>query len=360
MTNRLDRGYQRFQGEFEEAALRVLRSGYYILGEELEQFEESFARYIGVRHCLGVGNGLDALRLACMALDIGPGDEVIVPANTFFASALAVTQAGGTPVFAEPDEYYCLDPEEIEKRCTEHTKAVMVVHLYGQTARMDAISEICKRKGLRIIEDCAQSHGANYMGRVSGSIGDLGCFSFYPSKNLGAFGDGGAVVTNDDDLAARIRCLRNYGSSKRYYYDECGINSRLDELQAALLSVRLKHMGELNRERKASAAAYDKGIQNEKIIKPAVCLGAEHVYHQYVLRTQERDRLIGHLKIRGIDTIIHYPVPCHLTDAYASLGYKPGSLPVTEKYAATVLSIPMYNGLKKTEQQRVIEALNEF
>ena len=360
MTNRLDRCFQRYQKEFEEAALRVLRSGRYILGEELERFEEAFAEWLGVRFCVGVGNGLDALTLACRACGIGEGDEVIVPANTFIASALAVSAAGAVPVFADVDEYYLLDPDKLESHITERTRAVMAVHLYGQTCRLDRILAICRKHGLKLLEDCAQSHGAAYRGRISGTVGEAGCFSFYPTKNLGAFGDAGAVVTDDEELYEHLKKLRNYGSSRRYYHEEQGVNSRLDELQAALLAVRLSHMKELTAERIACAEAYNEGIRNEAIEKPRLCPGAEHVYHQYVVRTKERDRLIAHLKLRGIDTLIHYPVPCHLQGAYASLGYERGALPQAELYADTVLSIPIYNGISKKEQQRVIEALNEF
>ncbi len=360
MTNRLDRGFERYREEFEAAALKVLRSGWYILGKELESFEKAYAAYTGTRFCAGCGNGLDALTLACRAVGIGAGDEVIVQGNTFIASAMGISAAGGTPVFVEPDEYYMLDPAQIEPHITERTKAVMVVHLYGQTARMEQIKALCDKHGLKLIEDCAQSHGAYEGGRMTGSIGDIGCYSFYPSKNLGCFGDGGAAVTDNEEYAARIRQLRNYGSSVRYHNEELGMNSRLDELQAALLSVRLKYLDELNAERKAAAAFYNESIVNEKIIKPAVREGADHVYHQYVIRCAKRDELAEHLKSRGIDTIIHYPIPPHLSKAYAFLGYEKGSLPLTESYAASVLSIPMYNGITREEQQRVAEAINEF
>ena len=360
MTNRLDRGFFRYQQEFEEAALRVLRSAYYILGPELAAFEEAFARYTGTGYCVGVGNGLDALTLACRALDLGPGDEVIVQGHTFIASVMAISAVGAKPVFIEPDEYFLPAPEEIEKHITERTKAVMVVHLYGQVARVDEIAELCRKRGLKLIEDCAQSHGAGLKGRMSGSFGDIGCFSFYPTKNLGAFGDGGAIVTDNEAYRDRIRRLRNYGSSVRYHNTELGANTRLDELQAALLSVRLSHLDELLAERKKAAALYDAGIDNPKIKKPQVREGSEHVYHQYVIRCEEREALTEHLKERGIDTIIHYPIPPHLSEAYAFLGGRKGDLPVTEHYAATVLSIPMYNGITEEEQERVIRAINEF
>ncbi len=360
MTNRMDRGYFKYQSEYEEAALRALRSGWYILGKEVEAFEKEYAEYTGAKYAVGVGNGLDALTLACRAIGIGAGDEVIVQANTYIASVMGITIAGGTPVFVEPDRYHRIDPEQIKKALTPRTKAVMVVHLYGQTAQMDRISAFCREHGLKLIEDCAQSHGARFAGKMSGTWGDIGCFSFYPSKNLGAFGDAGAVVTDSEEYRDRIRRLRNYGSSVRYHFEEVGMNSRLDELQAALLRVRLTHMEELTEERRKIAAFYDEGIRNPKIEKPEIAEGAEHVYHQYVIRCKTRDKLAAYLKEAGIDTIIHYPIPPHLSEAYAYLGHKKGDLPFTEELADTVLSIPMYNGITQEEQQRVIDALNAY
>ena len=360
MTNRLDRAYSMYHAELENAALRVLRSGWYIMGRELEKFEKDFAAYCGASYCSGTGNGLDALYLSCRALGIGEGDEVIVQGNTFIASVMGISMTGATPVFVEPDEYYQIDADRIEEKISDKTKAVMVVHLYGQTACMDRITAICEKHGLKLIEDCAQSHGAGYKGKMSGTFGNAGCFSFYPSKNLGAFGDAGAVITNDKETDRRVRMLRNYGSEKRYYNEEVGINSRLDELQAALLDIRLSHIRTLTMERKAKAERYLKEIDNPKIILPKTREGAEHVYHQFVIRCESRDELAAYLSERGIDTIIHYPVPPHLSKAYAYLGIKKGSLPITEKYADTVLSIPMYIGITEEEQERVIEALNAY
>jgi len=360
MTNRLDRGFMRYQNEFEEAALRVLRSGWYITGRELTAFEEAYAAYCGASYCVGCGNGLDALTLACRAIGCGKGDEVIVQGNTFIASVMGISIAGATPVFAEPDENYQLDPAGIEEKITENTKAVMVVHLYGQAAKMEEIAAVCRKHKLKLIEDCAQSHGARYHGKMTGTFGDIGCFSFYPSKNLGCFGDGGAVITNSEEYRDRIRLLRNYGSKVRYYNEEVGMNSRLDEIQAALLSVRLKHLPELIEERRELAKRYLAGIQNEKIHLPQLQEGADHVFHQFVLRCKDRDALMKYLEERKISTIIHYPVPPHLAQAYADLGYREGDLPITERYAKEVVSIPMFNGLTREEQDYVIDAINAF
>lgn len=359
-TNRLDKGFYKYQNEFEEAAIRALRSGWYIMGKELEAFEKDYAAYLGAKYCLGTASGLDALTLACRAVGLKEGDEVIVQANTYIATVMAITIVGAVPVFVEPDEYYQIDVDEIEKHITKKTKAVMVVHLYGQAARMDEITKICKAHGLYLIEDCAQSHGAKYKGKATGTFGDIGCFSFYPTKNLGGFGDGGAIVTDNEGYRDKIKMLRNYGSRVRYYNEEVGMNSRLDEIQAALLSVRLKHLDELTEERKRIAGRYLKEVNNEKIILPEQREGCEHVYHQFVIRCSERQNLMDYLAERGIDTIIHYPVPPHLSEAYRSLGHHKGDFPVTEKYADEVLSIPMYNGLTEEEQGRVIDALNRY
>ncbi|MDE6685856.1 MAG: DegT/DnrJ/EryC1/StrS family aminotransferase [Lachnospiraceae bacterium] len=360
MTNCLDKGFYKFQKEFEDAAVRVLRSGWYIMGQELERFEGEFADYLSAKHCVGTASGLDALILACRAVGLQEGDQVIVQANTYIATVMAITIAGATPVFVEPDEYFQIDVDKIEEKITDKTKAVMVVHLYGQAAKMDRITEICRKHDLRLIEDCAQSHGADYQGRMTGTFGDIGCFSFYPTKNLGAFGDGGAIVTDREEYRDQIRMLRNYGSKVRYYNEEVGMNSRLDEIQAALLSVRLKHLPQLTEERREIAERYLREIRNAKILLPERREGAGHVYHQFVIRCRERQALIEYLKGQGIDTIIHYPIPPHLSKAYAYLGCCKGDYPITETYADEVLSIPMYNGLTTAEQERVINALNQF
>lgn len=360
MTNRLDRGFYMYQKEFEEAAIRTLRSGWYILGNELKSFEEKFAAYTGAKYSVGVGNGLDALTLAVRALGIGEGDEVIVQGNTYIASVMGISINGATPVFCEPDEYYMLDAKRLEEKLTDKTKAVMVVHLYGHSADMESICAFCKKHNLKLIEDCAQSHGSFFKGKMTGTFGDIGCFSFYPSKNLGAFGDGGAIVTDSEEYRDKIKMLRNYGSSVRYYNDEVGVNSRLDEIQAALLSVRLAHMDELTKEKKEIGARYLEKIRNDKFVLPKIAEGSDHIFHQFVIRSKERAKLIDYLNEKKISTIIHYPVPPHLSKAYEYLGIKKGTLPITEQYADEVLSIPMYNGLTKEEQDYVIKALNEF
>lgn len=360
MPNRLDRGFYQYQDEFEAKAIEVLRSGWYILGNEVKKFEEEYAAYIGVKHCVGLASGLDALWIAFRILGIGVGDEVIVQGNTYIASVMGITMNGATPVFVEPDEYYCIDASKIEEKITKNTKAVLVVHLYGQASNMEPIVQLCEKYNLRLVEDCAQSHGAKFNGKMTGSFGDIGCFSFYPSKNLGAFGDAGAIVTNDNEIADAVRVFRNYGSEKRYYNKVVGANSRLDEIQAGFLRVRLKHLDELEREKRNICARYLMELHNEKITLPRIREGASHIWHQFVIQTDKRDELIQYLDDNGIGTIIHYPIPPHLSEAYQYLGLKEGCLPITEKYARTVLSIPLYNGMSKEEQSYVIEKINQF
>lgn len=359
-ANRLDRGFYKYQNEFEEAALGVLRSGWYVLGPSVEKFEQEFASYTGAKYAVGLASGLDALILAFRLLGIGEGDEVIVPANTYIASVMGITINGATPVFVEPDGFYNIDASKIEEAVTEKTKAVLVVHLYGQACEMDRITEICKKHNLRLVEDCAQSHGAKFGGKMTGTFGDIGCFSFYPSKNLGAFGDGGAIVTNDEKIANDAKMLRNYGSRKRYYFEEVGMNSRLDEMQAALLWVRLKHLDELNEDRANLAMVYLQKIKNDKIILPTVRENASTVWHQFVIRCERRDELMEFLKEKEIGSIIHYPIPPHLSECYGSFGYKAGDFPITEKYADEVLSLPFYNGMTVEEQEYVISVINVF
>jgi dTDP-4-amino-4,6-dideoxygalactose transaminase len=358
--NVLDRIYERYAEEFLEASERVLKSAWYILGKEVTAFEDKYAQFCGTNRCVGLNSGLDALILAIRALGIGEGDEVIVPANTYIATVLGITENGATPIFVEPDKYYNLDPEKIEASITSKTKAILPVHLYGQACQMDRIMEIAKKHGLFVIEDCAQAHGSYYNKTMTGSFGTIGCFSFYPTKNLGAFGDAGAIVTNNSDLAEKISMLRNYGSKIKYYNEIEGVNSRLDEIQAALLRVKLSHLYELTEERKKIANNYIQGIKNDTVILPQTVDGADHVYHLFVIRTKERDALQNHLKNLGIQTQIHYPVPPHLADCYQYLGYKKGDFPITEKYASESLSLPLYNGMTDEEIEYVINAINTF
>lgn len=360
MPNRLDRGFYQFQEEFEAKALQVLRSGWYVLGNEVKEFEEEFASYINSKYCVGLGNGLDALWIAFRALGIGKGDEVIVQGNTYIASVMGITINGATPVFVEPDEYYAIDTQKIEQLITDRTKAILVVHLYGQASKMDTIVELCKKYNLKLVEDCAQSHGSMFQGKKTGTFGDIGCFSFYPSKNVGAFGDGGAIVTDNEEIADFVKTFRNYGSEKRYYNKMIGANSRLDEIQAGLLRVRLSHIQELTEEKEKIAKRYNEELKNDKIQLPRLREGCTSVWHQYVIRTKDRDELKEYLDNKGIGTIIHYPIPPHLSQAYSYLGYSEGSYPITEQYAREVLSIPIYNGMTQEEQSIVIDAINNF
>ncbi len=360
MPNRLDRGFYLYQEEFEKKAIEVLRSGWYILGNEVKSFEQEFADYVGSKHCVGLASGLDALWIAFRILGIGAGDEVIVQGNTYIASVMGITMNGATPVFVEPDEYFNIDASKIEEKITDKTKAVLVVHLYGQASNMGPIVELCRKHDLKLVEDCAQAHGAKFNGQQIGTFGDIGCFSFYPSKNLGAFGDAGAITTNSDKIADDVRVFRNYGSEKRYYNKVVGANSRLDEMQAGLLRVRLGHLDELAEEKKNICERYLNELHNDKIVLPEIRQGATHIWHQFVIKSEYRDELIKYLDDKGIGTIIHYPIPPHLSEAYQYLGLREGSLPITEKYAKTVLSIPLYNGMTNDELDYVIDAINSF
>lgn len=358
--NVLDRQFQIYQEEYEQAALHVLRSGWYVLGNEVRQFEEAFARFTGRKYCVGLNSGLDALVMSVRALGIGRGDEVIVQANTYIATVLGITENNATPVFVEPDEYFNMDADKIEQAITDRTKAIMVTHLYGQASEMTKIVDIAKKHHLQVIEDCAQSHGACFAGKMTGTFGISGCFSFYPTKNLGAFGDAGAVVTDDETLAEKLRMMRNYGSKVKYYNEIEGVNSRLDEMQAALLRVKLSHLQELNDERKMLAQRYNEGITNPAVCLPKVRDGAESIYHQYVVKCVSRDSLQKSLEQNGIQTQIHYPIPPHLAQCYHFLGYKKGDYPITESYAKEVLSLPIYTGMTLEEQDYVIEQINAF
>lgn len=322
MPNRMDLGFYKYQDEFEKKALEVLRSGWYVLGKEVDSFEREFAEYVGAGYCVGLASGLDALWIAFRVLGIGIGDEVLVQGNTYIASVMGITINGATPVFVEPDEYYNIDASKLEEKITPATKAILVVHLYGQASNMDEIMEVARKYGLKVVEDCAQSHGASFKGKMTGTFGDIGCFSFYPSKNLGAFGDAGGIVTDDPMLAEQVRVFRNYGSEKRYYNRVVGTNSRLDEIQAGLLRVKLAHIRELEEEKRNICERYLQNLKNSKIVLPKIREGATHIWHQFVIRCEEREKLIEYLNNKEIGTIIHYPIPPHLSEAYRYLNIK--------------------------------------
>lgn len=357
--NTLDKQFFMYQEEYEKKALEILRKGWYVLGPEVKEFEKEFAEYLKSEYVVGLDNGLNAIVIALRALGIGVGDEVIVQANTYIASVMGITMNGATPVFVEPDEYYNIDAEKIEEKITDKTKAILVVHLYGQGTNMEKIQKLCKKYNLFLVEDCAQSHGAKYKEQMVGTFG-IGCFSFYPSKNLGCFGDGGAISTNDKNLDKKLRVLRNYGSEKRYYNEVVGYNSRLDEIQAGLLRVKLKHINELEKERKEIAEKYLTEIKNPLIILPKINKDCTHVWHLFVIRVENRERFQKYLEENGIGTVIHYPVPPHLSEAYKYLGHKKGDFPITENYAETVISLPIYNGMTKEEIDYVIEKMNKY
>jgi dTDP-4-amino-4,6-dideoxygalactose transaminase len=352
--------YEELKAELDEAYFRFMRSAWYILGKEVEAFEQEFAAYCGSKHCIGVANGLEALHLILRAYGIGKGDEVIVPSNTYIATWLAVSYADATPVPVEPDPLsYNLDPARIRAALTPRTKAIMPVHLYGQPADMDPILDIAREHGLKVIEDNAQAQGARYKGRRTGALGDAAGNSFYPGKNLGAFGDAGAITTDDPQLADKVRTLRNYGSKKKYYNDFKGYNSRLDELQAALLRVKLAKLDEWNARRAVIAKDYSQRWASlPGLTLPHVPAWAEPVWHLYVVRHAQRDALQQDLTEQGIGTLIHYPVPPHLSGAYVDAGFAPGTFPHAESIATTVLSLPMGPHLRPPEAATVIGAVS--
>ncbi len=351
----------RLAGELSGAFERVLANSSYIMGEECSRFEESFAEYCDSKHCVGCGNGLDSLTLSLKALGVGPGDEVIVPSNTFIATALAVTYAGATPVFVEPElSTFNIDPDLIEDAISDKTKGIVAVHLYGLPAKMDRIAAIAEPHGLFVVEDAAQAHGARYKGKVVGSFGDAAGFSFYPGKNLGALGDAGAVVTSSDSIADKVRALGNYGSDYKYHHIYQGVNTRLDEMQAAFLSAKLPLLDEVNENRRAIANGYISEITNPEVTLPEVFDGAEPVWHIFAIRSHRRDELAEHLESAGIQTNRHYPIPMHLQGAYAGLGYAEGDFPIAEEISRTQLSLPMYYGFPEEKQQYVIDAINSF
>jgi dTDP-4-amino-4,6-dideoxygalactose transaminase len=352
--------YQTYRTQLDTAIGRVLQSGHFILGPELERFEKDFETYLGTGYVAGCASGTEAIYLALAACDVGPGDEVLVVAHTAVPTINAISMMGATPIFVDIDPATCLmDVNDLAKRITKRTKAIVPVHLYGQTVDMETVMKLAKEHGLKVIEDCAQSTGARYKGTMAGTIADFGAFSFYPSKNLGAFGDGGAVSTSSRENFDRLVMLRNYGQSKRYFHDVIGINSRLDEIQAAILSAQIPYVPEWNERRQEIAKRYTQALK-DVVQTPVEAPDNSHVYHLYVIQTEKRDELQAYLLDQGIQALIHYPNPAHLQKAYAYLGWQPGSLPVTEKVARQILSLPMYQGLTDEQVDAVIKAVREF
>lgn len=354
----LKRHYFLIKNEIDEAVSGVLNSGWFILGKNLEALENEFAQYCEKEFGIGVGNGTDALTLALKAYDIGIGDEVITVPNTAIPTIAAIMASGAKPVFVDIAEDYLIDVNKIQNAITEKTKAIMPVHLYGQCCNMNEILKIAQENNLKVIEDCAQAHGAMYNNKKV-PIGEIGCFSFYPSKNLGAFGDAGMIVTNKQELAEKLKKLRNYGQTNRYHTDFSGYNSRLNEIQAAILRVKLKYLDSWNEKRRQIALLYGELLKQE-IEHPTESQGNKHIYHLYVIRHKQRDKLQEYLKQKQIQTIIHYPVPLHLQPAYAHLGYKQGDFPMTEKYCNEILSLPIFPELRKHEVKEIVEAVRGF
>jgi dTDP-4-amino-4,6-dideoxygalactose transaminase len=354
MEHELDR-------DLRDAFERVFKRSWYIDGTEDTAFERAFADYCGTRYCVGTGNGLDALMLAFKALGVGRDDEVIVPANTFIATALAVTYVGAIPVFVDPDiNTFNMNPLKMEEKITEKTRAVMPVHLYGQACDMDPIMEVAEKHNLYVVEDCAQAHGATYKGKKVGTFGNAAGFSFYPGKNLGALGDGGALVTNDEEVSGKVKALGNYGSDYKYHHIYQGNNSRLDEMQAAFLSAKLPYLDHMNEERGRIAGMYLEGISNPEVVLPYAPEYAAPVWHVFGIRCKRRESLEKHLNEAGIGTNKHYPIPVHLQECYSNLGYKKGDYPAAEEISETELSLPLYYGMTDEEVQYVIDTINDF
>jgi dTDP-4-amino-4,6-dideoxygalactose transaminase len=353
--------YQSIKSEIDAAIARVIENTSFILGPEAERFENAFAEYVNARFCVGLNSGTAALHLALLACGIGAGDEVIIPANTFFATAEAVSLTGATPVFVDADPLaYTIDAGRIEGAITPRTRAIIPVHLYGQPADLDPFFEIARGRNLRVIEDAAQAHGAEYKGKRVGALGDIGCFSFYPGKNLGAYGEGGAVVTNDEQLARQVRLLRDHGSEKKYRHEIVGYNFRLEGIQAAVLDVKLKHLDRWNELRRAHAARYSDLLKDSGLVLPAEMNYARHVYHVYVVQSEARDALQKSLADGGIQTGIHYPIPIHLQPAYASMGHQRGDFPEAERQSDRVLSLPMFAELSEEQLERVTAAIRSL
>lgn len=354
--------HNEIRGELDKAYKRVMDNSYFILGAECREFENEFAGFCNAKRCIGTGNGLDALYLILKAMDIGTNDEVIVPSNTYIATALAVSYTGAVPVFVEPEiETYNINPDSIAEKITPKTKAIIAVHLQGRPADMDSINQIADKYGLKVIEDAAQAHGAEYKGKSVGSLSYAAGFSFYPGKNLGALGDGGCVVTNDDKLADKVKALGNYGSIYKYNHIYKGNNSRLDEMQAAFLRVKLKYLNKWNQKRKRVAHRYFEGITNPNIILPLEdSHDYSHIYHVFAIRCEKRNELEKYLNENGIATVKHYPIPIHLQKAYKELNIPEGALPIAEEISRTILSIPMYYGIKESQIDYIIEKINSF
>ena len=353
--------FESIESEIRAAIDQVLDSSWYILGNQVRGFEEEFAAYLGASHCLGVASGTDAITLALKAVGVGIGDEIITVANTCVPTLSGVSATGATPVLVDiVPATLTMDPGQLESAITERTKAIVPVHLYGHPCDMDPILQIAKQHGLAVVEDCAQAHGTEYRGRRCGTFGTAAAFSFYPSKNLGAYGDGGAVVTNHEAVAERVRMLRNYGEERRYYHTVKGLNSRLDEIQAGILRVKLKHLDSWNNARRLRAGEYCNRLRMFPVRLPMEAAWAKHIYHLFVIRAARRDQLMAHLKDRGIGTLIHYPVPIHLQQAYADLGHKPGDFPHAEAACNEVLSLPMYPELTMSDIECVAEAIESF
>jgi dTDP-4-amino-4,6-dideoxygalactose transaminase len=353
--------YESIREEIDPAVLRVLGSGSFVQGGEVRHFEQEFAAYSGAAHAVAVNSGTSALHLALLAAGVGPGDEVITVAHTFVATVAAILYAGAVPVLVDIDpETFTIDVERIEAAITPRTRAIVPVHLYGHPADMDAILEIARRRGLTVIEDAAQAHGARYKDRLVGGIGDLTCFSFYPSKNLGAYGEGGAVTTNRDDYDRSLRMLRDWGSERKYHHELRGFNYRLDEIQATILRVKLRHLNSWNHGRRDHAAAYTSALGNTGLVVPNEMPWAFHVYYVYAVRSGVRDELQRWLNARGIDTGIHYPIPVHMQSAYSDLGYRKGDFPHSELAAEQVLSVPLYPELLAAQREQVVAAIRCF
>lgn len=356
----LKRNFELYQNEYEAAALRVLHSGWYILGSELEKFEKNFASYMGVKYCIGVNSGTDALILAVKVLKIEAGDEVIVPAGTYIASILGVTENYAIPVYVDSNEFLLIDENKIEEYITKKTKAILPVHLYGQTCNMTKIMGVAKKYNLKVIEDCAQCHGSTWDGKKAGTFGDIGCFSFYPTKPLGAFGDAGALLTNDAELADKLRMLRNYGSKIKYHNESIGVNTRMDEIQAAILNVGLLHLNEMKDMRMKIAVKYLKGIKNIAVKLPKIAKDASHVFHLFPVLVENQKKFQEYLFEKGVQTQVHYPIPPYAAKCYEYQGHSLDEFPMATYIAKHEVSLPIYAAMPDEEVRYVIRVINQY